>query len=59
MKTNYEVAVIGGGIIGCSIAYYLAKEKMMWLFLREGKLVANQQVQQLECLVLIQNVMES
>lgn len=28
MKQHYEVVVIGGGIIGCSIAHYLAKEKI-------------------------------
>src|SRR5690625_7896815 len=24
-RENYEVAVIGGGIVGCSVAYYLAE----------------------------------
>ncbi|MEH7237626.1 glycine oxidase ThiO [Bacillus sp. JJ1562] len=28
MKNKYEVIVVGGGIIGCSIAFYLAKAQM-------------------------------
>ncbi|WP_156291234.1 glycine oxidase ThiO [Oceanobacillus salinisoli] len=40
MKRKYEVVVIGGGIIGCSIAYYLAKEKVEVAVLDSGSIGA-------------------
>ncbi|MCG5105338.1 glycine oxidase ThiO [Oceanobacillus alkalisoli] len=40
LKKTYETVVIGGGIIGCSIAYYLAKEKMDIAVMEAGKIGA-------------------
>lgn len=40
METNYEVAIIGGGIIGCSIAYYLAKEKVKVAVFEENQIAS-------------------
>ncbi|WP_110927139.1 glycine oxidase ThiO [Bacillus massiliglaciei] len=41
MKKNCEAVIIGGGIIGCSIAYYLAKEKLDVALFEEGSIGAN------------------
>jgi len=38
VKTNYDVAIIGGGIIGCSIGYYLAKEQLNVAIFEEKQL---------------------
>jgi len=38
MKRNYEAIVIGGGIIGCSIAYYLAKEQVDVAVMEAGRI---------------------
>ncbi len=38
MNQKFEVAIIGGGIIGCSIAYYLAKEKMNVAIFEAGQI---------------------
>lgn len=38
MKKYYDVAIIGGGIIGCSIAYYLAKEQVTVAVFESGQI---------------------
>ena len=38
MKSNFDVAIIGGGIIGTTIAYYLAKEDMDVALLEAGQI---------------------
>lgn len=40
MRSKYEVIVIGGGIIGCSVAYYLAKARMDVALFDGGKIGA-------------------
>ena len=36
MKTKASVVIIGGGIIGCATAYYLAKSGMNDVIVLEG-----------------------
>ena len=38
MSQQVDVVVIGGGIIGCSIAYYLAKEGLSVHLLEQNKI---------------------
>lgn len=38
MNKSYDVIIIGGGVIGCSIAYYLAREGKRVLLLEREKL---------------------
>jgi len=39
MKTNADVIIIGGGIIGCATAYYLAKKGKTVIVLEKGKVI--------------------
>ena len=41
MKNNAEVVIIGGGIIGCATAYYLAKEGVSEIVLEKSDLIGN------------------
>ena len=41
MKNNAEVVIIGGGIIGCAAAYYLAKEGVSVIVLEKSDHIGN------------------
>ena len=38
MNTSPEAVIIGGGVIGCSIAYYLAKAGVKVTLLERGRI---------------------
>jgi glycine/D-amino acid oxidase-like deaminating enzyme len=49
MKRSADVLIIGGGIIGCSIAYFLRKQGVEVIVLEKGEIGHRHQALQQDC----------
>lgn len=50
-KLNYDIVVVGGGLLGCSTAYQLAKRKAGNILLLDGNDIASQASSRAACLL--------
>lgn len=51
MKTNYDIIIIGGGLLGCATAYQLAKRNAGDILLVDGNEIASQASARAACLL--------
>ena len=50
MKQDYDVIIIGGGLLGCATAYQLAKRKAGKVLLLDANEIASQAASRAACL---------
>lgn len=51
MKQNYDIIIVGGGLLGCSTAYQLARRKAGKILLLDGNGIASQASSRAACLL--------
>ena len=51
MKQDYDVIIIGGGLLGCATAYQLAKRKAGKVLLLDANEIASQASSRAACLL--------
>ena len=51
MEKNYDVIIVGGGLLGCATAYQLAKRKAGNILLLDGNEIASQASSRAACLL--------
>lgn len=51
MEKQYDIIIIGGGLLGCATAYQLAKRKAGKILLLDGNEIASQASSRAACLL--------
>ena len=51
MKTNYDIIIVGGGLLGCATAYQLSKRGAGNILLLDGNDIASQASSRAACLL--------
>ena len=53
MKQDYDIIIIGGGLLGCATAYQLAKRHAGNILLLDGNEIASQASARAACLLTL------